>query len=772
MLSIRYRSIDEIKETLEFAKSRGRGCALLIGAGCSFKAGIPTAAGFVEIIQDKHKLAYQRAPEKTYPKCMGELLLSERRDLIAWYVDRAQINWAHLCIALLMEAGYVDRVLTTNFDLLVARACAMLGVFPAIYDFATSQLLKKADIPDKAVFYLHGQRTGFVLMNTEEDMEKHSKLLGPVFEDAGSGRVWIVVGYSGENDPVFEHLASIPRFDNGLFWIGYGDREPANHVRERLLTQERDAFFTKGFDADSFFISLTRALGIFPPDLVARPFTYLQKTLTHITPFTNPGQTSEDDVMGTPLNWIHNAIDQFETPTWELIIRQSGSQKEVEKSPGLLAVAARYLLMQGRYEQVLTFHKDYEELPSEELADMLSMAYVMRGNQFLDRAKAKVGDEADEFFLQAKEDYKTALLLKPNRHEALHNWGNLLLDLAKIKIGEEADQLFSEAEDKYKDALKIKPEMPDVLSNWGNLLLDRAKTKSGKEADELFMAAEKKYMAALEIKPDMYEALYQWGNVFLDRAKTRNGAEADYLFDQAVEKYGTALEINPDMYQALNNWGHVFLDRAKTKEGEEADHLFAEAEKKYKAALQIKPDQHNSLNNWGNVLSDRARKKTGDEADKLFTEAEKKYIAALEIKPDMYDAFNNWGNLLLDWGKTKSGEEADRLFAEAEKKYSAALGIKPDRYDILNNWGNVLSDRARRKTGDEADKLFTEAKKKYMAALEIQSGTPDVLHNWGNLLLDWGRTKSGEEAAHLLARAEEKFQAARTIKLSTSDSHK
>src|SRR5688572_25735762 len=308
---------------------------------------------------------------------MGELLLSERRDLIAWYVDRAQINWAHLCIALLMEAGYVDRVLTTNFDLLVARACAMLGVFPAIYDFATSQLLKKADIPDKAVFYLHGQRTGFVLMNTEEDMEKHSKLLGPVFEDAGSGRVWIVVGYSGENDPVFDHLASISRFDNGLFWIGYGDKEPAIHVREKLLTQDKDAFFTKGFDADSFFISLTRALGIFPPDLVARPFTYLQRALTHITPFTDPHQTFEDDVivMRTSREWILSAIDQFETPAWDIIIQGGRPQMDAQKRPGFLAVAARYFLMQGNYEQALTFHKDYDESPSAELADVLSMTY-------------------------------------------------------------------------------------------------------------------------------------------------------------------------------------------------------------------------------------------------------------------------------------------------------------------------------------------------------------------------------------------------------------
>ena len=80
---------------------------------------------------------------------MSELLLSERRDLIAEYVDKAKINWAHLCIALLVQAGFVDRVLTTNFDLLVVRACALLNEFPAIYDFAASQLFKSPDIPEQ-----------------------------------------------------------------------------------------------------------------------------------------------------------------------------------------------------------------------------------------------------------------------------------------------------------------------------------------------------------------------------------------------------------------------------------------------------------------------------------------------------------------------------------------------------------------------------------------------------------------------------------------------
>ena len=183
------RKIDDVVETLRKAKELGRSCGLLIGAGCSVKAGIPTAPGFVKIIQKEYQQAYKRAQEKTYAQCMAQLAQGQRRDLIASYVDKAKINWAHICIAQLMKMGYIDRVLTTNFDLLVARACALLGHFPAFYDFAASQNFNPADIFDQAVFYLHGQYTGFVLMNTNKEIKKHSKFLAPVFKDAGLGRV-------------------------------------------------------------------------------------------------------------------------------------------------------------------------------------------------------------------------------------------------------------------------------------------------------------------------------------------------------------------------------------------------------------------------------------------------------------------------------------------------------------------------------------------------------------------------------------------------------
>jgi len=148
------RTLDDVVETLRKAQDLGKKCTLLIGAGCSVKAGIPTAEGFVriiEIIEREFPQAYKRAEEKNYSKCMAELSPGERRDLIARYVDSAKINWAHIAVAQLMKHGFIDRVLTTNFDPLLVRACALVGVFPAVYDFAASQLYKAAYIPEQAV---------------------------------------------------------------------------------------------------------------------------------------------------------------------------------------------------------------------------------------------------------------------------------------------------------------------------------------------------------------------------------------------------------------------------------------------------------------------------------------------------------------------------------------------------------------------------------------------------------------------------------------------
>lgn len=515
-------TIEHLVDTLQAAKERNRKACLLIGAGCSVKAGIPVASGFVERIRAKHPHKYASARKKTYPYCMEQLLPDEQRALIAEFVDKAEINWVHICIALLVQNGYVDRILTTNFDPLVIRACALLNIYPSVFDFAASQVYRPADIAGDAVFHLHGQRSGFIMLNTEEQLEKQKKSLKPVFEDASRGRTWIVVGYSGENDPVFQNLAEVEVFGGGLYWVGYKDNPPGTHVYSSLLNdKEKRAFLIEGYDADRFFIELSGRLGCFPPALVSKPFSHLESCLSMLTEFPLT-DTDQKDVMADAMAKIAKA------------------KKELEDVQDIAADATR-LFMEGKYEEVLQFESSIGDNPGIE--DTVAWAYIGLGNRLSNQARTKSNSEADRLFDLAGQKYDAALKIKPDRHEALYNWGNALADQAMTKSGSDADRLFDLAGQKYDAALKIKPDKHVALNNWGVALDDQARAKPGPDADRLFDLARKKYDAALAIKPDFYEALNNWGISFCDQAKTKSGSDAEKLYERAVKKLMKCEEI-------------------------------------------------------------------------------------------------------------------------------------------------------------------------------------------------------------------------------------
>ena len=442
-----FRNVDDVVEAVRRAKDSGTTCAVLIGAGCSKSAGIPLAREFVNIIERKWPRDFARAEEKTYPHCMGQLAPAERRSLIAQYVDAAKINWAHLALAQLIKEGWVDRVLTTNFDPLVLRACALVGVFPAVYDFAASQQFKPAFTPKKAVFHLHGQHTGFVLLNTKREVAKLSRSVAPLFEDTARGRLWLVVGYSGENDPVFDHLAKLAkvnRLDNRLYWVGYKDSEPALHVRERLLGKDKAAYFVKGHDADSLFALLAQGLKCFPPKFVERPFSHLNEMLEVVTPYTLPGQAEPIDVRSVAKALIEQAIEQL------------------EQGPERTTLLAQTHLLSGQIDQLLAMQSEHM---SPELTKAVAWALTLKGNRLSDQARTKSATTPNikihregKVIVNALSS-TTASNVSPDTHESLNNWGNALSAQANTKSGAEADALFAQAAEKYEAALRIKSDI-------------------------------------------------------------------------------------------------------------------------------------------------------------------------------------------------------------------------------------------------------------------------------------------------------------------------
>lgn len=90
--------------------------------------------------------------------------------------------------------------------------------------------------------------------------------------------------------------------------------------------------------------------------------------------------------------------------------------------------------------------------------------------------------------------------IKPDKYEALNNWGNALSGLAKIKEGEEAEALFKQSFEKFEQLLKIKPDYHTALNNWGAALSGLARTKGGEEAEALFEQSSENLMKAEKIK--------------------------------------------------------------------------------------------------------------------------------------------------------------------------------------------------------------------------------------------------------------------------------
>ncbi len=449
-------TIDDIIVILKRVRDEDKKCALMIGAGCSVKAGVPTAAGFIEEIEKRYGHEYTRAckearekaePDKRdkalpdYFTCMNELSVADGRALIAEFIDKAKLNWAHICIAQLIKEGYVDRVLTTNFDLLIQRACALLGVFPAVYDFtAMSTQFRESFVHDKAIYHLHGQRTGFALLNRERELKKQFEPLKPIIRDALSGRVCIVVGYSG-TDPVFDHFAAVDVFERKLFWIGYMDNSPAKHLREKLLDKGKDAFYVAdGYDADSFFHDLTKRLGCFPPAFVDQPFTHLQNLLEDVLPFSPTKGEGTRDVMEGSRKLIASAI-KLETDASEI---------------NSVAMQADADMMAGNYDKVIALAEQYGTNIPPELRETVAWAFVASGSALADQAEMKSDLEAKSLYEQAYEKYARASAIEPSMSQVLFNWGTTLIDQAKTKSNVEAEELFDRAVEKLKKGNQIK----------------------------------------------------------------------------------------------------------------------------------------------------------------------------------------------------------------------------------------------------------------------------------------------------------------------------
>ncbi len=251
----------------------------LLGAGASASAGIPTAGDMIWEFKQQLFISQRRVSPQAVADLSSAAIRTElqahidssenlppagapdeyaalfesvysdekdRRTYLDAKIAGGKPSYGHFALATLMRAQLTRLVWTTNFDPLIADACAK------IYD-ATGPLTTVAlDAPELAQeciaegrwpieIKLHGDFRSRRLKNTSDELRHQDARLRQVLVDSCQRFGLVVAGYSGRDDSVMATLREVLKqpsaFPAGLFWLYRGDTPPV----ARVATLLRDA---------------------------------------------------------------------------------------------------------------------------------------------------------------------------------------------------------------------------------------------------------------------------------------------------------------------------------------------------------------------------------------------------------------------------------------------------------------------------------------------------------------------------------------------------
>ncbi|MGH4006833.1 MAG: SIR2 family protein [Pseudonocardiaceae bacterium] len=251
-----------------------RSYAVLLGAGVSVAAGIPTTQDVQDALIRKVALVHGERPvdpvdwyrrRHDRPPSYGDLVASlahtpiQRQALLREFFESATgaPTAAHRALARLVAADQVRVVLTMNFDRLLESALAEVGIEPTVVSGRTDLAgLAPLHTLRCLVVHLHGDYlTASSMLNTPEELLAYppdlDALLDRVFDDHGL----IIAGWSARWDPALR--AALARRAGRRFVTYWVDPFPLGDAAEGL--RERLGAVTVRVEADAFFSDLAAA---------------------------------------------------------------------------------------------------------------------------------------------------------------------------------------------------------------------------------------------------------------------------------------------------------------------------------------------------------------------------------------------------------------------------------------------------------------------------------------------------------------------------------
>ena len=244
----------------------------LLGAGASAAAGIPTAWDMIwdfkqQLYVSQRRVALKSVADLSNPavrRMLHDFIVShgdvpapdspeeyaalfeavypsesDRRIYIDAKINGAKPSYGHMALATLMKAGHTKLVWSTNFDPLVADACAR------VFDGTGSLTTVALDAPDlgrqtinserwPAEIKLHGDFRSRRLKNTGDELRQQDATLRDLLIGSCARSGLVVAGYSGRDDSIMkaleDSLEQVCPFPGGLFWLHRGENDPLDRV--------------------------------------------------------------------------------------------------------------------------------------------------------------------------------------------------------------------------------------------------------------------------------------------------------------------------------------------------------------------------------------------------------------------------------------------------------------------------------------------------------------------------------------------------------------
>lgn len=357
-------NIADLAKLMRQAKANDIPFVFFTGAGCSVAAGIPLASELVEEMQTRFETELRSlndADRQNYGKCMAKIGRHDRRKFLKEYIDDAKINWANIALACILKGGYISRILTFNFDNLLARSCGLLGLYPATYDFTAANLNLYHLIENPAVVHLHGQIHGFSQLNSDKETASHAEQLSEFVRSTLNESPALFIGYSGQADAFFPQITKHYSGQHRLFWVGMEEQAPSYVAESFLQTDLAHYMCCADGGSDVFLIELAQQLGCFPPLILTNPYSQVLKELKTLTDYPQHNRSKHKTSHQSDIVQYGDIIISQEQDIlqWTKQRLRKAEQREFEH--------AKYLKLyfEDKHQEIIQYYKSVEKLESD-----------------------------------------------------------------------------------------------------------------------------------------------------------------------------------------------------------------------------------------------------------------------------------------------------------------------------------------------------------------------------------------------------------------------